>query len=211
MSFFVYPLWFDPLDQSHDFLFCWRGPFPERQPRAVSRGEEFRHRKSMGIFGVSRNLKQIESLKQIEQEISSWPGVTAHSHRFGGREFRLGSAEIGHVHNGGDVDIPFPRAIHDALLAEGLAERHRWVPDSGWTTFRVWREDHLKQALWLLRLSYLRYALKKAEAPQELFERECQSLKLNEHFRALLLPFVPQPSAGKMAGPQAIESSQQSA
>ena len=70
----------------------------------------------------------------------------------GGREFRFGSAEVGHVHAGGVVDIPFPRSIHDALLAESLAEKHHWAPGSGWVTFRVKSDQDLKHALWLMRL-----------------------------------------------------------
>jgi hypothetical protein len=150
-------------------------------------------------------------VKQIEKEVLKWPNVTSHAHRFGGREFWLGNAEVGHVHTGGIVDIPFPRAVHDALLEEGLAERHRWVPDSGWTTFRMNNANKLPQALWLLRLSYLRYALKKAHAPQELFEQEATTLKLSERFRSLLAPFVPQSSPLQMESHQAIARSQRSA
>ncbi len=101
-------------------------------------------------------------LKKLEDEVSAWPNVSIHAHRFGGREFCFGSAEIGHLHRGGSVDIPFPRAVRDALLEEGLAEEHRWVPNSGWITFQVFREEDLKHAPWLMRLSYLRYALKSA-------------------------------------------------
>ena len=86
--------------------------------------------------------------------------VSVHSHRFGGKEFLFGSAEIGHMHKGGIVDIPFPRAVRNALLAAGLAEQHRWVPNSGWITFRMHNEEALSHALWLMRLSYIRYALK---------------------------------------------------
>jgi hypothetical protein len=60
-------------------------------------------------------------LDELERHVSSWPEVSAHP-RFGGREFRFRAAEIGHVHTGGIVDIPFPRAVRDALLDEGLAE-----------------------------------------------------------------------------------------
>jgi len=61
-------------------------------------------------------------LRELEEEISGWPDISVHPHRFGGTEFRFGSAEVGHVHTGGIVDIPFPRSLRDALLAEGLAE-----------------------------------------------------------------------------------------
>jgi hypothetical protein len=46
--------------------------------------------------------------ERLEQEMSSWPGVSTHPHRFGGMEFRVKAAEIGHVHTGGTLDIPFP-------------------------------------------------------------------------------------------------------
>ena len=129
--------------------------------------------------------------KQFEAEVSGWPNITAHPHRFGGKEFRLGSAEVGHVHTGGIVDIPFPRAIHDALLAQGLAEEHRWVPNSGWITFRMRSQEDLGHALWLMRISYLRYALKSAPDAHELLERESHDLHLSPHLRSLLEAFVP--------------------
>src|SRR6266403_1750128 len=102
----------------------------------------------------------MKHLKTFEDEVSMWPHVTVHPHRFGGKEFRSGSAEIGHVHIGGIVNLQFPRAVRDALLAEGLAEAHRWAPNSGWITFQMRSEKGLSHALWLMRLSYLRYALK---------------------------------------------------
>jgi len=129
-------------------------------------------------------------MADLEQEVSSWPNVSTHSHRFGGREFRFGSAEIGHVHIGGIVDIPFPRAVRDALLADGLAEEHHWVPNSGWTTFRVRSEEDYKHAVWLMRLSYLRYALKTATDPHSLLEQYSEELHLSPKFKSLLEPFV---------------------
>jgi hypothetical protein len=120
-----------------------------------------------------------------------WPQVSVHPHRFGGKEFRFGSAEVGHVHTGGIVDIPLPRSIRDLLLAEGLAEEHRWVPNSGWITFHVRSEEGLKQALRLMRLSYLRYVLKTTRDPRGLLEQESGRLHLNPQFKSLLEPFVP--------------------
>ena len=132
----------------------------------------------------------MKHLKKLEEEVSAWPNISIHPHRFGGREFRFGSAEVGHVHTGGIVDIPFPRPVRDLLLAEGLAEEHRWVPNSGWITFNVRRDEDLKHALWLLRLSYLRYLLKTAPDPRTLLEQESEKLNLSPQFQALLEPFV---------------------
>jgi hypothetical protein len=129
-------------------------------------------------------------IDKLEQEVSAWPRVSVHPHRFGGREFRYQKAEVGHVHTGGVVDIPFPISIRNALLAEGLAEEHRWVPDSGWITFQIRGEHDLEHALWLMRLSYLRYALKSDDNPRKLFENETVELHLSPHFTSLLTPFI---------------------
>jgi luciferase-like monooxygenase len=107
----------------------------------------------------------MEFVNALENEVAEWPEVSVRPHRFGGKEFRFRHAEVGHVHENGIVDIPFPRAVRDALLAKGLAEEHHWVPNSGWTTLRVRNEKDVRHALWLLRLCYERYASKaQAEA-----------------------------------------------
>ena len=130
-------------------------------------------------------------LKKLEDVVSAWPNISAHPHRFGSREFRFGSAEVGHVHTGGVVDIPFPRSVRDALLADGLAEEHNWVPNSGWITYQMRTEEDLSHAVWLMRLSYLRYALKTSADPQTLFEHEAEQLRLSPAFKLLLEPIVP--------------------
>ena len=136
-------------------------------------------------------VRRIEHLKKLEDKVSTWPQVSVHPHRFGGREFRFGNAEIGHVHAGGIVDIPFPRSLRDALLENSLAEEHHWVPNSGWITFQMRKEEDLSHAVWLMRLSYLRYVLKTASDPRELFDQESEQLCLSPQFKSLLEPFVP--------------------
>ena len=120
-----------------------------------------------------------ELLQNLEENVSLWPGVSSHPHRFGGREFSIGTLEIGHTHADGTIDIPFPRPLHDELLAEGLAEQHQWVPDSGWTTFRLRSCGDITQALQLLRLSYLRYVLKAVPDPGKRFESETAKLQVS--------------------------------
>ena len=139
--------------------------------------------------------------KRLETEVSAWRDVSIHPHRFGGTEFQFGDAEVGHVHTNGTVDIPFPRSVRDALLARGLAEEHRWVPNSGWITFRMRREEDLSHALWLMRLSYLRYALKLSTDPQKLLEKESEELRLSAQFKLLLEPFVPKAANHISAAP----------
>jgi hypothetical protein len=143
----------------------------------------------MGDNEMSMVLKP--QLDTFEREVSGWLHVSVHPHRFGGKEFRFRKAEVGHVHTNGVVDIPFPRSIRNALLADGLAEEHRWVPDSGWNTFQMGHERDLKHGLWLMRLSYVRYALKTDENPRKFFERETSDLHLGPRLKLLLASFIP--------------------
>jgi hypothetical protein len=108
-----------------------------------------------------------------------------------GRAFRFKAAEIGHIHTGGTLDIPFPRSVRDALLADGLAEEHRWVQNSGWITFQVRGEEDFKHAIWLMRLSYLRYALKTSNDPRRCLDEYSEELRLSPQFKSLLEPFLP--------------------
>ncbi len=140
----------------------------------------------------------MQGLKTLEDTVSSWPGISVHPHRFGSREFRFANAEVGHVHDGGIVDIPFPRSMRDALLTERLAEEHRWVPSSGWVTYRVRNDGELRHAIWLMRLSYSRYALKTAGNPHELYAEASRELQLAARFKALLEPFLPAPKSQEL-------------
>lgn len=97
----------------------------------------------------------MDKSKELADKLASWPGITAHPHRFGGTEFKLGTVEIGHIHGGGLVDIPFTRKIKDQLLGEGKAMAHHILPDSGWISFFVRTDEDIDRAIWLLRLSYL--------------------------------------------------------
>ncbi len=84
----------------------------------------------------------------------SWAGVTAQPHRFGGTEYRLGGKEIGHIHGDHLADIPFPKSVRNELIAAGMAEPHHILPDSGWISFYIKRDDQVEPAIALLRRSY---------------------------------------------------------
>ena len=74
---------------------------------------------------------------------------------------------------------------------EGLAQEHHWVPNSGWVTFPVRREEDFKPAICLMRLSYLRYALKTASDPRRYLDEYSKELQLSPQLESLLEPFVP--------------------
>jgi len=135
------------------------------------------------------------NVNRIKRKVSLWDRISLHPHRFGGKEFRFGEAEIGHLHREGILDIPFPRSIRDALLERGLAEQHHFLPNSGWVTFRVQTETDVAHAIRLLRISYLRHQLKQDPDPHDLLERESAVLGLDSRLRSLLEVFIPRMAA----------------
>lgn len=95
------------------------------------------------------------TLEHIENEVTAWVGMTANPHRFGGIEFNLGTTEIGHIHRNGMVDIPFNSKIRNRLIAEGKAEPHHLLADTGWISFYIRSDTDVQSAVDLFRLSYL--------------------------------------------------------
>jgi hypothetical protein len=92
----------------------------------------------------------------IEHEVAGWEGVSVAPHRFGGVEFRLGRRELGHVHRGGLADLPFPVKVREQLVADGKADPHHVLPESGWVSRRIRDRDDVAAVIELFRLNYER-------------------------------------------------------
>jgi hypothetical protein len=97
---------------------------------------------------------QSTEYQRIVDEVMSWPGVSAHDHRFGGVEFRVGSRQLGHLHVDRIADIPLKRSLRDELVASGRARVHRWRPNSGWVTVDLDSDAGRDEAVRLLRVGY---------------------------------------------------------
>ena len=110
---------------------------------------------------------KIEISEAIERELLSWPGVSAGSHRFGGREFRVGNREIGHLHGGEVADLPFTRPIREELVSRGEVYPHHHLPNSGWVSFYLKNEKDVPAALALFRRNYERLRDLNAEPSTE--------------------------------------------
>jgi hypothetical protein len=123
-------------------------------------------------------------IDKIIKQISVWDGVSAHSHRFGGTEFRYGKPEIGHIHMNGLTDIPFPRKIRDELVKEKIAQPHHILPESGWISFYVKNEKDIGNAVKLFRLSYLMYAIKRDENTND-YKEELEKLDLTQSVKKI--------------------------
>jgi len=93
---------------------------------------------------------------QIAREVASWDGVVVAPHRFGGVEFRLGRRELGHLHGSRLADLPFPLAVRNQLVADGRAERHHILPESGWVSVRIRDDEDVSSVIELFRMNYER-------------------------------------------------------
>jgi len=93
----------------------------------------------------------------IREAVTSWPGVEALPHRFGGTEYRYGRREMGHVHGDWLADLPLPRRLHDEVIAAGRAQPHHVLPETGWVSCRLAGPEDVATAIELFRMQYDRY------------------------------------------------------
>jgi Family of unknown function (DUF5519) len=94
----------------------------------------------------------------INAELRTWPGVVVETHRFGGLEYLYGRKEMGHVHGDRLADLPFPRRLRDTLIAEGRAEPHHVLPETGWVSRWINSPDDAGAVIALFRINYERYS-----------------------------------------------------
>lgn len=92
--------------------------------------------------------------QKITEEVGSWEGVTSAPHRFGGVEFHVKNREIGHLHGDRMADLPFPKKVRDHLIAEGKADVHHLLKDTGWVSYYLRGESDITPVIALLRLNY---------------------------------------------------------
>jgi hypothetical protein len=99
-------------------------------------------------------LAVTKAQEQITHTLLSWQGVSAHPHRFGGLEYRLGRRELGHIHGDHLVDIPFPSRVRDEIITAGQARPHHILTESGWVSLYLRQPEDIERAIDLLRRSY---------------------------------------------------------
>lgn len=125
--------------------------------------------------------------EQIIQQVTTWPQMTSQSHRFSGIEFNIGKVEIGHIHGDTLLDIPFTRKLRDLLVRDEETQEHHLLPESGWTSFYLRRDEDVAQALRLLRLSYIQKRLRRSSAEErDLLTRDLAALEFSVAIQALL-------------------------
>ena len=99
-----------------------------------------------------------EWISTIERQVTSWPGVTTGDTGRGGLQFNYGRIELGHLHGSSFADLPFPKKVRDALIAEGRAKVHDPLPNSGWVRRPMQRLEDVLDVIELFRMNYERAA-----------------------------------------------------
>jgi hypothetical protein len=92
--------------------------------------------------------------KTISDTVRNWVGITEAPHRFGGKAYRVGKREVGHIHGDRLVDIPFSKKVRDQLVEDGEAEPHHVLPGTGWVSVLLECQGDIDRAIRLLRRSY---------------------------------------------------------
>jgi hypothetical protein len=99
----------------------------------------------MSVTGAQRRIVDV---------VGTWEEVEIRPHRYGGLEFRLGKRELGHIHGDALVDIPFPKAVRNQIVAAAEAEPHHILPDSGWVSVFLRANEDVERAIALLQRSF---------------------------------------------------------
>jgi hypothetical protein len=95
--------------------------------------------------------------RQITDEVTSWPGVTAGPGRRGEFSFTVGRREIGHLHGDHAAHFFFPKEIWADLFARGQVGYHPVFPDrQGPAARRIEDADDVRDVIELLRMNYQR-------------------------------------------------------
>lgn len=95
--------------------------------------------------------------KQITDEVTSWPGVTAGPGRRGEFGFRVGRREIGHLHGDHAAHFSFPKDVWTDLHDQGRIGEHPVFPGRvGPAARRIMSEADVQDVIRLMRLNYER-------------------------------------------------------
>jgi hypothetical protein len=92
--------------------------------------------------------------QRITEAVLTFDGVTSAPHRFGGIEFNVGTREVGHLHGDRMADLPFPKRVRDRLIAEGKAQPHHLLADTGWVSYYLRDESDIAPVIELFRLNH---------------------------------------------------------
>jgi hypothetical protein len=97
--------------------------------------------------------KTLTASRQIIEEVTSWPGMSAEPGSRGELSLRFGQREIGHLHGDHAAHFGFPRQVWAELMEQGRVVRHP-IDHPGWAARRIENEEDVRDVIDLLRLNY---------------------------------------------------------
>ncbi len=93
--------------------------------------------------------------RQITEEVTSWPGVTAGTGRRGEFAFKVGGHGIGHLHRDHAAHFGFPKGVWAQLIEQGRIVDHPVFPgEAGPGARRIESQADVDDVIALLRLNY---------------------------------------------------------
>jgi len=91
----------------------------------------------------------------IDEEVSSWPGVTAATGSRGEYSFRFGKREIGHLHGSRVAHYGFPKKVWQELFDAGRITYHPVFPGRpGFGARAIESDEDVRDVIALMRLNY---------------------------------------------------------
>jgi hypothetical protein len=97
--------------------------------------------------------KTLTASRQIVEEVTSWPGMSAEPGSRGELSLRFGQREIGHLHGDHAAHFGFPRQVWAELMEQRRVVRHP-IDHPGWAARRIENEEDVRDVIDLLRLNY---------------------------------------------------------
>jgi hypothetical protein len=93
--------------------------------------------------------------REITDEVTSWPGVTAGHGSRGEFAFKVGGREIGHLHGDHVAHFGFPKEVWTGLFETGRIDYHPVFPGRpGFGARRIEDDADVQDVIELLRLNY---------------------------------------------------------
>ena len=91
----------------------------------------------------------------IDEEVTSWPGITAVTGSRGEHSFRLGKREIGHLHGSRVAHFGFPKKVwHELFAAERITYHPVFPGRPGFAARAIESDSDVDDVIALLRLNY---------------------------------------------------------
>jgi hypothetical protein len=107
------------------------------------------------LWTLNVNPKLLDWIDGIEEEVLTWPGTTATTHKYGGLQFNYHGKELGHIHSNGLMDMLLSRKVKEQVKREHVkVQDHHAFNNSGWISLYIINSDDSKLALILFKQAY---------------------------------------------------------